>query len=100
MGLGIGINTGLARVGNTGSRRKFKYGPLGDTVNVASRVQGASKYFKSSLLITRATRDRLGPGFQSRRLGTARSRQYRRPDRTIRALSFRSTQRLRNLLGL
>ncbi len=72
MGLGIGINTGLARVGNTGSRRKFKYGPLGDTVNVASRVQGASKYFKSSLLITRATRDQLGPGFQLRRLGTAR----------------------------
>jgi adenylate cyclase len=71
-GLGIGINTGLARVGNTGSRRKFKYGPLGDTVNVASRVQGATKYFKSSLLITRATRDRLGPGFQFRRLGTAR----------------------------
>ena len=72
MGFGIGINTGIARVGNTGSRQKFKYGPLGDTVNVASRVQGASKYFKSSLLITRATRDRLGPGFQVRRLGTAR----------------------------
>ena len=71
MGLGIGINTGMARVGNTGSRRKFKYGPLGDTVNVASRVQGASKYFKSSLLITRATRDRLGPDFPSRRLGAA-----------------------------
>ena len=46
MGLGIGINTGLARVGNTGSRRKFKYGPLGDTVNVASRVQGASQVFQ------------------------------------------------------
>ena len=72
MGFGIGVNTGIARVGNTGSRRKFKYGPLGDTVNVASRVQGASKYFKSSLLITRATRDRLGPEFQARRLGNAR----------------------------
>jgi adenylate cyclase len=71
MGLGIGINTGMARVGNTGSRQKFKYGPLGDTVNVASRVQGACKYFKSSLLITRATRDRLGPGFCTRRLGSA-----------------------------
>jgi len=72
MDVGIGINTGIARVGNTGSRRKFKYGPLGDTVNVASRVQGASKYFKSSLLITRATRDRLGPEFQLLRLGQAR----------------------------
>jgi adenylate cyclase len=72
MGLGIGIDTGIARVGNTGSKLKFKYGPLGDTVNVASRVQGASKYFRSSLLITRSTRDRLGPEFQVRRLGTAR----------------------------
>jgi adenylate cyclase len=72
MGFGIGINTGIARVGNTGSQRKFKYGPLGDTVNVASRVQGATKYFKSSLLITKATRDRLGAEFQVRRLGKAR----------------------------
>ena len=72
IGVGIGINTGIARVGNTGSRHKFKYGPLGDTVNVASRVQGASKYFKSSLLVTRATRDRLGDEFQFRRLGHAR----------------------------
>ena len=70
--VGIGINTGIARVGNTGSQRKFKYGPLGDTVNVASRVQGASKYFRSSLLLTRACRDRLGPQFQLRRLGQVR----------------------------
>lgn len=72
MGLGIGVNTGMARVGNTGSRRKFKYGPLGDTVNIASRVQGANKYFKTSLLLTRATRKRLGPRFVARRLGLVR----------------------------
>ncbi len=46
-GLGIGVNTGTARVGNTGSKCKFQYGPLGPTVNVASRAQGACKYFKS-----------------------------------------------------
>jgi adenylate cyclase len=72
MGLGIGVNTGVARVGNTGSRRKFKYGPLGDTVNVASRVQGANKFFKTSLLLTQATRQRLGPRFPTRRLGAVR----------------------------
>ena len=72
MAVGIGVNTGIARVGNTGSNRKFKYGPLGDTVNVASRVQGATKYFKSNLLITKATRERLGPEFQTRRIGKAR----------------------------
>ncbi|HKI17521.1 MAG TPA: adenylate/guanylate cyclase domain-containing protein, partial [Isosphaeraceae bacterium] len=72
MAVGIGINTGMARVGNTGSSRKFKYGPLGDTVNVASRVQGSSKYFKANLLLTKATRDRLGPEFHVRRLGKTR----------------------------
>ncbi len=45
-GLGIGINTGIARVGNTGSNRKFKYGPLGSTVNIASRVQGRDEVFE------------------------------------------------------
>jgi len=53
--LGIGMNSGLARVGNTGSRQKFKYGPLGDTVNIASRVQGASKYLGADCLFTGST---------------------------------------------
>lgn len=73
IGLGIGVNTGIARVGNTGSRRKFQYGPLGTTVNIASRAQGACKYFKSNLLITKETRDRLGQEFPIRRLGKARA---------------------------
>ena len=47
MNLGIGINSGPASVGNTGSIHKFKYGPLGNTVNLASRVQGATKYLKA-----------------------------------------------------
>lgn len=70
--IGIGINTGTARVGNVGSERKFKYGPLGNTVNLASRVQGATKYLKCKLLITGATRARLGDGVHPRRLCTAR----------------------------
>jgi adenylate cyclase len=70
--IGIGINTGMARVGNVGSDRKFKYGPLGTTVNVASRVQGTTKYLKSRIVVTGATRARLGPEFQCRRLCRAR----------------------------
>lgn len=53
--LGIGINSGVARVGNTGSSQRLKYGPLGDTVNVASRVQGASKYLGADCLFTGST---------------------------------------------
>ena len=66
--LGIGINSGLARVGNTGSRQKFKYGPLGDTVNVASRVQGATKYLGADCLVTGSTLANLESPPPNRRL--------------------------------
>ncbi len=66
--IGVGINTGTARVGNIGSHRKMKYGPLGSTVNMASRVQGMTKYLKSEILITAATRARLNSEFMTRRL--------------------------------
>jgi class 3 adenylate cyclase len=66
--IGIGINTGIARVGNTGSNRKFKYGPLGNAVNLASRVQGATKYLKAGILMTAATHARCIGDFLTRRL--------------------------------
>jgi adenylate cyclase len=72
MGLGIGINSGMARVGNTGSQRKFKYGPLGNTVNLASRVQGATKHLKTKLLITGSVHAQLGPELDTRQLCRAR----------------------------
>jgi adenylate cyclase len=67
MDFGIGINSGIAWVGNSGTRRKFKYGPSGDTVNVGSRVQGATKYLKAPLIVSRATHEQL-TGVHSRRL--------------------------------
>jgi adenylate cyclase len=69
MELGIGLNTGVARVGNTGSRHKFKYGPLGNTVNLASRVQGATKFLNLRLLATGATYTAAGAGCAARRIG-------------------------------
>src|SRR5947207_6445892 len=68
MNIGVGINTGPAQVGNTSSRFKFKYGPLGNTVNLASRVQGLTKYLGCPLLMTKATREQLGAGFTARRV--------------------------------
>jgi adenylate cyclase len=70
MSLGIGVNSGPAHVGNTGIRRRFKYGPHGNVVNLASRVQGATKFLKSKLLITGATRQYLDDSFALRRLAT------------------------------
>jgi adenylate cyclase len=70
--LGIGLNSGTARVGNTGSPQKFKYGPLGDVVNVASRVQGATKYLGADCLITGETLAELPAGLATRRLARVR----------------------------
>jgi len=66
--LGIGINSGKTWVGNTGSSIKFKYGPLGPSVNLASRVEGLTKYLRSYLLITGATKKLLGDSFLTRRV--------------------------------
>jgi adenylate cyclase len=70
--LGIGINTGIARVGNVGSTRKFKYGPLGTTVNLAKRVQGLTKHLQTTLLVTGTVHAHLGAEFEARRLCQAR----------------------------
>lgn len=72
LGVGIGLNTGLARVGNTGSHRRFNYGPLGHVVNLASRVEGATKYLGVPILITGSTQQRLDQRFATRRLCRAR----------------------------
>jgi len=66
--VGIGINTGEALVGNIGTHRKFKYGPLGTTVNLASRVQGATRFLKTPFLITGDTARQLPSDFKTRRL--------------------------------
>lgn len=69
---GVGINSGEAQVGNTGSTKKFKYGPLGDVVNVSSRIQSASKQLQARMLIADATESQLPPEFARRRLRAVR----------------------------
>ena len=70
--VGVGISSGPAVCGNTGSSVKFQYGPLGNTVNVASRVEGATKHFGVSMLVTGSTLELLGGKFINRRVRTVR----------------------------
>ena len=51
----IGIHTGIAIVGNIGSRDRMKYGAAGDVVNTAARLEGANKVFGSRILASAAT---------------------------------------------
>ncbi|MDR2210599.1 MAG: adenylate/guanylate cyclase domain-containing protein [Spirochaetaceae bacterium] len=51
----IGLNTGYAVVGNMGSAKRFDYTMLGDSVNLAARLEGLNKQFGTYLMCTEAT---------------------------------------------
>jgi adenylate cyclase len=53
---GIGINSGNASVGNMGSRQRFAYSALGDTVNLASRLESQTKTYGVKILLGEQTR--------------------------------------------
>ncbi len=64
----IGLNSGPAVVGNMGSRTRFDYTMLGDAVNLAARLEGVNKQFRSYTMVSAATVEKLGGAFPVREL--------------------------------
>ena len=65
----IGVATGKAVVGPCGSEQKYDYTCIGDSVNVAARLESANRFYGTRTLISGATRAQVSEQFEFRRLG-------------------------------
>jgi adenylate cyclase len=77
--LGIGLHSGVSKVGNIGTPSRLKYGARGLTVNLASRLEGATKLVGVPLLLSKSTARRVSPQQKTLRICRMLLRNFIRP---------------------
>lgn len=76
---GIGIHTGELLAGNTGSEDQLSYALIGDTVNLAARLQDLNKGFGTDIILSATTRKHLDDSFELKELTTTEVKGKTRP---------------------
>jgi adenylate cyclase len=77
--MGVGINTGDVVAGSIGGGGRLNFSVIGDAVNVAARVEGATRQTGDPILITERTRSELGDGFVTEARGEQQLKGLDRP---------------------
>ena len=70
--VGIGIHSGNAQVGNSGSQNRLKYGPQGTTVNIASRLEQTTKKLGVNIVISGETANQMDDDFIAQKICSAK----------------------------
>jgi adenylate cyclase len=77
--IGIGLNTGPVNVGNMGSSKRLAWTVMGDNVNLASRLEGMTKQYRSHIVISEATYRQVVDHFVCRELDRIRVKGKHQP---------------------
>lgn len=86
----VGINTGIAVVGNMGSKERFDYTVLGDPVNLASRLEGANKQYNTHIMVSDSTYEKAKQDIEARDLDLIRVKGKKEPRRVYELLARQS----------